>query len=272
MLLFQILLLAVIQGVTEFLPISSDGHLVLTQQVFKELGRPLPSFLLIEIVLHFGTLLSILLVYRKEILSLLSTHRRLIPLLILGTVPAGIIGLGLKKFAPVMLEDAYLAGLMLFVTGGVVFWSSMRRPGDRTLTDVNWIDALVIGFFQSLAVLPGLSRSGCTIASGIGRGLNRQAAADFSFLLAIPALCGACTLAVKDLIESPDLGVPIPILAIGALVSFAVGVFALNWLIAWLRSGKFYYFGVWCFIAGSLLLLWLTLFSGTAYETPSHAG
>lgn len=259
MLLIQILVLAVVQGITEFLPISSDGHLILTQEIFKSLGKPLPSFLLIEIVLHFGTLLSILWVYRGQIWELLTTNKRLIPLLILGTIPAGVFGLTMKKLFHDWLENPWLTGVMLFVTGSLVLWSSSRRPGTRTLKDVTWIDALIIGVFQSLAILPGLSRSGCTISSGIGRGLDRQTAADFSFLLAIPALTGACVLAAKDLLEQPALGVPLPTLAVGSVLSFFVGVFALNWLIAWLRGGRFYWFGLWCFAAGGTLLAWLSL-------------
>lgn len=266
--LLPILILAIVQGITEFLPISSDGHLILTKEFLTATGQPLGKtqipgqFLMVEIILHIGTLLSILVVYRKEVWELLTTNRRMIPLLILGTIPAAVLGLALKKLAGGVLENPYLTGVMLFLTGTLVIWGARSRPGERKLSDVTWQDALWIGTCQAFAVLPGLSRSGTTITAGLALGLNRQTAADFSFLLALPALTGAAVLELKDLSEAKEQPIPLAILALGAFCSFIVGIFALRWLIAWLRSGRFEWFGIWCYFAGTCLLLWLWLGKG----------
>lgn len=254
----QIIVLGIVQGITEFLPISSDGHLVVANEVFESLSsQPLPEDdLLVTLILHQGTLLSILTVFHREIWRLLGANRRLIPLLILGTIPAAAAGLLLKKYFHAELTSPMLTACMLPLNGLLLLWISRQKPGEQGYENITWKQALAIGLAQAFAPLPGISRSGTTIAAGLAVGLSRQAAATFSFLLAIPALAGVGVLAIKDLWEGEKVSsTPGPLL-VGAALSFVVGLAALWLLLKWLRQGKLAPFGWWCIGLGVVLLVW----------------
>jgi undecaprenyl-diphosphatase len=241
----QLLILAVVQGVSEFLPISSDGHLVLTQ---TWLGFEGPH-LAVDVALHLGTLMAVLVVFRRDLLKLLADVRRRewgeIGLLALGTLPAAVIGLTLQDLFERLFESGRAAAVGLLVTAAfLAVGERARRRGaatgegspDRPLT---WRDALWIGAMQSLAILPGVSRSGTTIATALVRGVSGTSAARYSFLLSIPAVAGAVVLKVPELAASDQLGLDLGI-AIGA--AFLVGVLALRFLLAFLGRGAF----LWC--------------------------
>ena len=262
--LWQVLLLAAVQGVAEFLPISSSGHIVVLAALLA--GGDVSSFDIssLNIVLHLGTLASIVVVYWRRVLRLLGEDRRLIGLLIAGTIPAVAIGLPIKKFASdQVLENPFLAGGMLVVTGAMLLWIQRRKWGSRPLDALTYADASVIGLSQAAAILPGLSRSGSTITAALSRGLAPQAAATFSFLLAIPVIAGAGVLELKDQWELRQSGapplVPTSYLAAGALTAFVVGVFALWWLLRWLESGKLSLFAWWCIPLGIIVMIWQAL-------------
>lgn len=258
--LWQVLVLAVVQGVTEFLPISSDGHLaVITPLLFG--GRTPPESMDLTIGLHMGTLGSILVFYRQRILRLLGADRRVIPLLIVGTIPAVLLVLVAKKLLDKQLEpilqNPLLAGFMLPVTGVALLWSLHKTPGTLEYRDLPWWKSLLIGIAQATAILPGLSRSGTTIASGIGLGLSRSAAASYSFLLAIPALCGAGAYEMYSMLkDSKPLSTPASYLLIGAAVSFAVGLVALRFLDALLQRGQLHWLGWYCIALGGAVIVW----------------
>jgi undecaprenyl-diphosphatase len=249
----QVLILAIIQGIAEFLPISSSGHLVVVSALFgmKEGSAEL------NIILHFGTLLAIVLFYWKRIVALLSSDRKVIPLLIVGTIPAVVIGLVIKKLYPWITEYPLLAGFMLPVTGMMLLLLPKIKKGETEYQDMTYLSAFLIGCAQAFAILPGISRSGSTIVAGSFLGLKRQAAATFSFLLAIPVILGATVLEVKDMMES-ETGSTIPVwlLAAGALVSFAVGLVALRWLVQWVEKGKLHWFAYWLIPFGFLIVIW----------------
>lgn len=255
----DMMILAVIQGIAEFLPISSSGHLVIVSEIMYQLrggeglGKPSAD---VNIMLHAGTLLSILVYYHRRVLRLLSDDWRVIPLLIVGTIPAAVIGITVKKFCEPLLESALVAGLMLPVTGGLLLWATRRKEGTDKYTDMSYLTAIIIGVFQALALLPGISRSGSTIAGGLFRGQKRDSAATFSFLLAIPAILGATVLEAKDMLdESPETNQIIMLLS-GAFVAFLVGLVSLSWLIKLIEGGRLHWFAYWCIPVGVLVTLW----------------
>lgn len=247
----QILILAVVQGIGEFLPISSSGHLVVAAAAF---GRQ-QSGAELSIVLHFGTLLAILVFYRERILALLRHDRRVIPLLIVGTIPAAGIGLWVKRYHENLLENALLAGFMFPVTAFLLMSLPRLGGGKKGYQEIGWWSALFIGMAQAIALLPGISRSGITIVAGCLLGLKRQAAATFSFLLAIPAIGGASVLEAKDILEN-GATTPIPLLVLGAATAFGVGWFSLKLLVRWVEAGKLHYFAFWLLPFGFVVIVW----------------
>ena len=256
-LLFEIIVLAIIQGIAEFLPVSSSGHLVVASSIFDAFGDKLPEILSVEIVLHFGTLLAILVFYWKRILRLLTSDRRVIPLLIVGSIPAGLVGILLKDYIEVIFQEPIFAGVFLIVTGGILLWSKRHQAGEIECRDLSYRSALIIGAAQAFAILPGISRSGSTIVAGLGVGMRRDEAATFSFLLAIPAIGGAGLIHLKDLLENPAAQTtPISWLLIGGLVSFVIGLAALAWLVRWIQEGRLQLFAWWLFVLGPAVIVW----------------
>lgn len=255
--LIEILILAVVQGIAEFLPISSSGHLVVVEALMEKLGRPMPEELLeVNIVLHLGTLLSVLVYYRERILRLLGADRRVIPLLVLGTIPAVLVGLPLKKFCPEALEDPLLSGVMFPITGLMLIWVSRRPPGEVEYPQMSAASALIVGLLQAFAILPGVSRSGSTIVGGLAVGLRRDSAATFAFLLAIPAIGGAGVLEGLDLLQGSQPSTPYSTLAIGMFLSFVVGLAALALLVRIVNHGRLYYFAYWLIPFGIAVTAW----------------
>ena len=259
--LLEIVILAIVQGLTEFLPVSSSGHLVVANAVLGQLGMP-PTKDLIEvsIALHLGTLASVLVYYRREIARLFGPDRGVIPLLVVGTIPAAIVGVGIKKglgeAGDAVLESVVLAGLMFPVTALILIVATRRTPGETTYQQLGWGKALAIGAAQAFAILPGVSRSGTTIAAGLAAGLDRQSAGTFAFLLAIPAILGAGVLETLDALKDGTTGTPLDRLAIGFVVSFVVGWAALALLIQFVRRGRLADFAWYLVPLGVAVLGW----------------
>jgi undecaprenyl-diphosphatase len=256
MVLLELVFLAIVQGITEFLPISSDGHLVVLAAIFEQCGFHLEEKLTVTIVLHLGSLLAILVFYRRRIWQLLGADRRVLGLLVVGTLPAVVVGLLLKRYCEDTLEDPMAAGLGFFVTAAMLLWTGRHQSGQTDCRDLSYPRALLIGVLQAIAILPGVSRSGLTIVAGLGVGLKRDEAATFSFLLAIPAIAGAGLLGTKDMIEQGTGGLSIAMLVFGALISFVVGLAALAWLIRWIQQGQFHRFAWWLLLIGPLVVVW----------------
>lgn len=256
----SILILAVIQGITEFLPISSDGHLVIAEALCESLLHVrLTNKLGLTIMLHAGTLLAVLIFYWRRVWRLLGADIHVLGLLVIGTLPAVVSGLLLKIFAPAWLENELLTGWMLLVNALLLWWASHRPLGTLTYQELTWRQALVIGLFQAAAPLPGISRSGSTIGAGLWLGLRREDAATFSFLLSLPAVGGAVVLELVEMTRLGNAGLPWQMLAAGAAISFVVGILALRWLITWLQRGKLQYFAVWCVPLGLAVIAWQTV-------------
>ncbi len=243
-----VLILGIVQGITEFLPISSSGHLAVLQRLFGITE----DNLLISVTLHAGTLCSITLYYWKDLLKILTEKKWwLVILLLVATLPLAFPGLLLKDMIEEASTDLWVAaGGFLITAILLLMWhrgdGNRKIPGEMTL-----LDAIGIGLMQCLALLPGVSRSGATISTAGGLGLRTQDAARFSFFLGLPAILGATVLQARDLFapgstaDAPQIGYA-P-LAVGFLVSFAVGYAALALLIRLLGKGKFRRFAYYCF-------------------------
>ncbi|MGE0761576.1 MAG: undecaprenyl-diphosphate phosphatase [Pirellulaceae bacterium] len=255
--LWQIVVLAIVQGITEFLPISSDGHLVVVAALLAP-GQGAESFELpdLVVVLHGGTLLSILLFYWRRIQELLWQDWHTARLIVVATIPAVLVGVPIKLFAEAWLGDPLLAGIFLIVTGLVLLTARHRPAVQRHYRELGYGTAFLLGMAQAAAILPGLSRSGCTISTGLRWGLTPVSAATFSFLMAIPAIGGACTLEALSILKAGHLSMPLGHLAVGTAVSFVVGLFALWWLVRWLESGRFVWFAAWCIPLGIAVIAW----------------
>ena len=251
-----LLLLAVVQGIAEFLPISSSGHLIVLGTWLGGSAGALPDLNDVNIVLHLGTLGSIVAFYWQRVWKLLTDDRRVIGLMILGTIPAVVVGLPLKLQFEYLLEMPLVAGLLFPVTGLALLWTTRLPLGEIDYRKMTWQDALFIGCCQAIAILPGLSRSGTTIAAGLYRGLNRSSAATFSFLLAIPAILGAGVLEGIDQLKDGGPQTPVSFLLIGCALSFIVGLGALWLLNRWLQSGRIQLFAWYCIALGIVVVTW----------------
>ncbi|MCX7427596.1 MAG: undecaprenyl-diphosphate phosphatase [Planctomycetia bacterium] len=256
MILLEIVFLAIVQGIAEFLPISSSGHLVVLAAIFEQCGIHLEEKLTVNIVLHLGSLAAILVFYRRRVWQLLGADRRVVGLLVVATMPAVVVGLALKIYCEDTLKDPMAAGLMFFVTAAMLLWTGRHQSGQTECRDLSYPRALVIGVFQAIAILPGVSRSGSTIVAGLAVGLKRDEAATFAFLLAIPAIAGAGLLEIKDLVAQGTGGLSAAALLLGALISFVVGLATLAWLIRWIQQGQLHRFAWWLLLIGPLVVVW----------------
>jgi len=244
-------ILGVVQGLTEFLPVSSSGHLVLAGAL---LGVPEGS-LSFDIMVHLGTLTAVLAVYRADIARLIAgiaARRRpdlvLAGLLVLGSIPAGIAGFLLADGVESLFDSPAVVSAMLLVTGTVLFSTRFFRAGDRR--EPRAAGSLAVGLSQAVAILPGVSRSGMTISAGLLAGLGRESAARFSFLLSIPAILGA---ALLDLTGGDGIGTLDPgVAATGFALSAVTGYFALRLLIRFLAAGRFHLFAWYCWALGGI--------------------
>ena len=251
-------ILGIVQGIAEFLPISSSGHLVIADALLKEYaGTSTPEeSATMGIALHFGTLMSILVVYRKDLVSLLSNYR-LMFLIVCATIPVGLVGVFFKDYVDAAFGSPILTGAALLLTAAFLMAGRALKKSDDELSAMTRRTAMVIGIFQAIAIIPGVSRSGSTIAAGMACGLNREHATRFSFLIAIPAIGGASVMELKDFVtgEATFHGSPRPLI-LGTVVSFVVGVFALRWLIKMVVADRLHFFAAYCVIAGLATVLW----------------
>lgn len=258
-------LLGIVQGLTEFLPVSSSGHLTLLNALF---GFRDTNILSLVVVLHAGSLVAIVAVYFHELLKFLKSGRlHLIGMLVLATIPAGAVGMAVHHFKwdERFFDNLLTLGLAFLVTGAL-----LRLTGSRKLTavsesaegtaldDISLRQALIIGLAQVVAIAPGISRSGSTISAGVLCGVKREAAATFSFLLAIPVIGGAVVVKLLGALHggAGEVGMPWGILALGFAVSAAVSAGALCFLIRLVRRGKLYYFSWYMLALGAAVTLW----------------
>ncbi len=250
--------LAVVQGLTEFLPISSSGHLVLLQHL---LGTRMGD-LLFDVVLHCGTLGSVLVFYRREIRRLLRFDAPALRYLLniaIGTIPAAVFGLTFRTMIESLFLSPWFVGAGL-VLSAVALYSTRATRAPRATAPQAWepmaihpLRCLLIGAFQALAILPGVSRSGMTISASLWSGLERAEAARFSFLLSIPAITGALVVQLSDGVQL--MATQWAVFVVVALVSFAVGLLALRWTAMAVVQAHFWKFSIYCVVLGAIVLL-----------------
>lgn len=270
------LILGVVQGLAEYLPISSSGHLEIMKQI---LGLDLDpeASLTFSMMLHVATVLSTIVILWREfwplVVSFFSFKRDdnfyYVCKILLSCIPVGIVGLCFKKQLSALFDgNLTVVGICLLVTAVLLCFAyftrtreTLGRPAAAQGRDISWTDAIIIGLAQAVAVLPGLSRSGTTIATGILLGDNRAKVANFSFLMVIIPILGEGLLDLKDILfpdaeVAASAAVGIVPVAVGFLASFIVGCVACKWMLNIVKKGKLVWFAVYCAAAGALCLLW----------------
>lgn len=270
MTVFTSFLLGLIQGVAEFLPISSSGHLAIAQNLLN-LQAEIPAFF--DVLLHLGTLLAVFVAYWQDIKDMVveffcgigdlvhhSTPtpvppaRRLILLIILGTLPLFAV-LPIKDKVQGLSDNMIFIGAALIVTGFLLFASDMMRKGRKTERNATWLDVLIVGAGQAIATMPGISRSGMTISAGCFTGFERKFAVRFSFLLSIPAVLGANILSLKDAAEAGIVWSEVPVYLVGVVTAAVVGYLCIRLLRMIADKGRFGAFAYYCWAVGLLTLV-----------------
>jgi len=272
--LLYAILLGILQGLTEFLPISSSGHLVIAQDIFNIQEADLAF----DVILHVGTLVAVLVYYWRDVLNLISEffiligdfikgkkprlldhsrpYRVLMIMIIIATIPTAIIGLVFDDLFSRLFESADFVGYALIVTGILLWIANSMVSGRKNIKNMTAWDAVTVGLVQGLAITPGISRSGSTIFAGLVRGLNRELATRFSFLLSIPAILGAVVLEGKDVFESAStVHEVVPVLA-GFIAAAVSGYLAIHFLISVLQKKKLNYFSYYCWALGLMTILY----------------
>ncbi len=265
---FESIILGIVQGLTEFLPVSSSGHLVIFQNLFGISSKSVAF----EIVVHIGTLLSILVVFYSDLINMIKSfftgifkgnivesyksdyHFRFSILIIIGTIPAIIVGLFFKDFLESIFHNISIVGFTLIFTGLILFLTRFIKVKQG---NPNMFQAIIIGITQAFAILPGISRSGMTISTSLFLGISRDEAARFSFLLSIPAILGAAVLELNDFVLDGLSFYNFGVLFAGMFFSFIVGYVAIKFLLKVIQTGKFSWFAPYCVCLGIIVLFWL---------------
>jgi undecaprenyl-diphosphatase len=272
--IIQAIILGIVQGLTEFLPISSSAHLVLVPPLINVTYSSPAQALAFDTLLHFGTLAAVVAYFWREIVSIIiglvssildifrgkfkiglkeDSSKRLAWLLIIGTIPAALAGVLLNKQFEALFNNYAAVGFFLLITG-VLLWAAERvKSGHKEVKNVSFKNALAIGIFQAFAIAPGISRSGATISAGLFSGLERELAARYSFLLAIPAIAGAALVQVKDIGAGFETNTAA--LIAGFLAALIVGFLAIKLLLKIIRERTLMVFAYYCWIVGAATLI-----------------
>lgn len=263
--LLSALLLGVLQGFTEFLPVSSSGHLVLAQELLPGFSQP---GVLFDVTLHLGTLVAVCLYFWKDLWALLLsvipgdkagvdtvTNRRLLWLLFIGSLPTVVLGLLFRKQFEAMFNDIFGAGIWFIITGILLFITDRVTTSERSLSAMSTLDAFIIGVAQGLSIIPALSRSGATIAAGVFLGLERGLLVRYSFLLSIPAVAGAFLLELFSHRQETFQAADLLAYGVGTLAALVVGYWSIAVLLNLTRSRRLSMFAYYCWAIGVVALV-----------------
>jgi undecaprenyl-diphosphatase len=267
--IFQAIILGAVQGLTEFLPISSSAHLVLVPAIMK-----VNSSVAFDVILHVGSLLAVIVYFWKDLLSIIKSFflsladllhgrfmeglnedsfKKLAWLIIVGSIPAALFGFLFKNQLESLFENIPAVGFFLIITGLLLWCAERSKRGDKQVKDFSFKNSLVIGIFQALAIAPGISRSGATISAGLFSGLNRELAARYSFLLSIPAILGSTLVTAKDITGLIDTNTAV--LIAGFLSAAVFGYIAIKLLLKIIKERSLMIFAYYCWIVGALTLI-----------------
>ncbi len=286
MTILQAILLGIIQGITEFLPVSSSGHLAIFQNIFKiDTG----GSMLFDVMLHVGTLAAVFVVYRKDIMKMIlealricvdiaanikiwisnrrddealryrrvihNNYRKFVVLILVSTIPTGVIGYTAKSLVSAASATLIVPGVCLLLTGVLLIVADFTEDGKKIPRDVSYTNGFFIGIAQGLSTLPGLSRSGTTITACLLSGFDKRFAVKYSFLMSVPAILGASVLELKDVAAEPITGSLILCCIIGAVVAGLVGYVCIKVMLAVVRKKKFKGFAIYCFALGLVAIV-----------------
>jgi len=262
MTLIEAIILGIIQGLTEFLPVSSSGHIELGTAIF---GIESKENLLFSVVVHLATALSTMLVFRKDILQIIkdllkfqwNESLKFTLKIIISMIPIGIVGVFFEdQITSLFGGNVILVGFMLLVTGGLLSFTYFQK---ETGEDISFLKSFFIGLAQSIAIIPGISRSGATIATALLLKVDKEKAARFSFLMVLVPIIGAAALKLKDYLELSATGVELSlstsVLIGGFVAAFGFGYLACNWMIGIVKKGKLIYFAYYCFAVGIFAII-----------------
>ena len=280
MTLWNAIILGIVQGIAEFLPISSSGHLSVLQNLFH-MSTAEEGHMFFDVMLHFGTLISICIVYWKDIVAMVRETlqflsgkggakgadgkrqslpaARMVLMIIFATLPLVLI-MPVKDRVEQLYYHTFAIGLFFIITGFILFVSDKMPRGTRTEKNMRVTDALIIGLCQCVATIPGISRSGSTITAGMATGLDRDFAVKFSFMMSIPAVLGASLLTLIDAVKTGIDASLLPVYLVGTVISTVVGAFAIKLVKSITSKGKFGNFAYYCWTVGALTILLSLLF------------
>lgn len=286
MTILQAILLGIIQGITEFLPVSSSGHLAIVQNIFNV---NTDGGMLFDIMLHVGTLAAVFVVYRKDIWRMIreailicvdiasnikifirnkkddealryrrvihNNYRKFVVLVIVSTIPTGIIGYAAKGLVEAAGATLIVPGVCLLLTGVLLIVADISEDGRKIPKDISYSNGFFIGIAQGLSTLPGLSRSGTTIAACLLSGFDRRFAVKYSFIMSIPAIMGAAVLELKDVASEPIDGQLVLCCVVGAVIAGLVGYICIKTMLIVVRKKKFKGFAIYCFALGAIAII-----------------
>jgi len=251
--IIEAIILGIVQGLTEFLPVSSSGHLVVLQSFFKNFSQP---GILFDVTLHLGTALAVIIYFRKRVVEIFK-NTKLLMLVLLATAVTGVIGVAFKETFEKMFTDVRLVGAAFIVTALILLFAERVKQGSKTEKEMSWLQALFVGLIQGIAIIPGISRSGSTISAGLFAKLDRKFAAEFSFLLSIPAVLGAALVQTRHLTKADMANIDPLIYLTGLIVAAVTGFFCTKLLVKIIQRQKLYFFSIYLLIIGTIVLAFL---------------
>ena len=257
----QAIILGIVQGLTEFLPISSSAHLVIVPYLFNWTLDPTKAFIF-DVLVQLGTLVAVVVYFWGDLTAIFravfngikekapfkSSDSRLGWFIVLGTIPAGLAGLLLKDRVEAVFNSPMITAVLLLVTAILLSLAEYFSKKERKLEELTWQDSLLVGLFQALAIFPGISRSGATMSGGLFKGYTREAAARFSFLLSIPIMLAAGLLSLIDLVSSAFFLDFLPVLLLGFVIAGVIGYLSIRWLLGYVKNHSLYGFAIYCVV------------------------
>ncbi|MHB8135888.1 MAG: undecaprenyl-diphosphatase UppP [Anaerolineaceae bacterium] len=264
----QAIILGIVQGITEFLPISSSGHLVIVPYLLNW-NIPVEQIFPFNVLIQLGTIVSVIIYFWKDLINIIkdfvsglfeprpfyNEKTRMGWMIVIASIPAVLAGLLIKDLVESAFQSILAVAIFLIVTAILLFMAEKFGKRTKDMKETTWKNAIVIGLFQVLSLFPGISRSGSTISGGVLQGLKRKEAARFSFLMSIPVMIGAGILSLKDLLDVPNLQEFLPILLIGFFVSGIVGYLSIHWLLKFLNERRLTVFSIYCLILSLVIFV-----------------